>query len=134
MSTEPASAVSTHSLYHTVTPYLIVPGVSAVIAFAERAFGAEETQRHARPDGSIAHAEMRIGDTIVMLGEPTDEWAAMPASLNLFTDEVDATYARALEAGATSLRAPEDQPYGRSAGVRDASGNHWWMSTPFKES
>ncbi len=120
--------------YHTVTPYLVVPGVAALIAFAQRAFGAEEAQRHGRPDGSIAHAEIRIGDSIVMLGEPTEEFTAMPASLNLFTVEVDATYARALEAGATSLRAPEDQPYGRSAGVRDASGNHWWISSPFPAS
>ena len=115
--------------YHTVTSYLIVPGVAALIAFTGRAFGATEIQRHMRPDGSIAHAEISVGDSIIMMGEPTDEWTAMPSSLYLLVDDADATYARALGAGAASLRAPEDQPYGRSAGVRDASGNHWWITS-----
>ncbi len=104
--------------------------MSALIAFAKHAFGAEEVQRHERPDGSIGHAEFRIGDSVVMLGEPTDEFGAMPASLYLLADDVDAAYARAMEAGAASLRAPEEQPYGRSAGVRDASGNQWWITAP----
>jgi PhnB protein len=115
--------------YHTVTPYLIVPGVSALIRFAQEAFGADELARHARPDGTIAHAEIKVGDSVVMLAEPTEEWTAMPSALYLLVDDADATYARALAAGASSLRAPEDQPYGRSTGVRDASGNHWWITS-----
>lgn len=129
MSTAPAQPT-----YHTVTPYLIIPGAPAFIAFAQRAFGAEEIQRHLGPDGSIRHAEIQIGDSVVMLAEASDEHAAMPTSLYLLSDDVDATYARALEAGATSLRAPEEQPYGRSAGVRDASGNRWWITAPTQAS
>jgi uncharacterized glyoxalase superfamily protein PhnB len=122
------STASAQPTYHTVTPYLVVPGVPALIAFVTQAFGAAEVQRHERPDGSVAHAEIKIGDSVLMMGEPTDEFTAMPASLYLLVDDADASYARAVEAGATSLRAPEDQPYGRSAGVRDASGNHWWIT------
>jgi PhnB protein len=129
MSSEPEQRA-----YHTVTPYLVVPGVPALIAFAGRAFGAQEVQRHERPDGSIMHAEIKIGDSVVMLGEPSGEFTAMPASLYLLADDVDATYARALVAGATSLRAPEEQSYGRSAGVRDASGNQWWITSPSQAS
>lgn len=114
--------------YHTVTPYLIVPGVAALIEFARQAFDAAEVQRYARDDGSIMHAEIKIGDSVLMMGEPTAEFTAMPASLYLRVADADASYARALTAGATSLRAPEGQPYGRSAGVRDASGNHWWIT------
>jgi PhnB protein len=123
MSSEPVQTT-----YHTVTPYLIVPGVAALITFARQAFGAEEMEVHQRPDGSIAHAEMRIGDSVVMMGEPAGEFSAMPTSLYLLVDDVDETYARAVAAGASSLRAPEDQPYGRSAGVQDASGNQWWIT------
>jgi PhnB protein len=125
MSSEPEQAA-----YHTVTPYLVVPGVPALIEFAQRAFGAVEVQRHQRPDGSIMHAEIKIGDSVVMMGEPSGEFTPMPASLYLLADDADATYARALAAGATSLRAPEEQPYGRSAGVRDTGGNLWWITTP----
>jgi uncharacterized glyoxalase superfamily protein PhnB len=125
MSTAPAQPT-----YHTVTPYLIAPGAPALIAFARQAFGAVEIQRHEGPDGAIRHAEIQIGDSVVMLAEANDEYHAMPTSLYLAVDDVDGTYARALEAGATSLRAPEEQPYGRSAGACDASGNHWWITAP----
>lgn len=120
--------------YHTVMPYLVVPGVDALIQFTKAAFGAEEVQRHTGPDGTIMHAEVRIGDSIVMMAESSGEFHAMPASLYLTAEDVDATYVRAMEAGATSLREPQDQPYGRSSGVRDASGNHWWITAPTQAS
>jgi PhnB protein len=129
MSSEPEQTA-----YHTVTPYLVVPGVPALIDFARQAFGAVELQRHQRPDGTIMHAEIKIGDSVVMMGESNDEFTAMPASLYLLAEDVDATYARAMEAGATSLRAPEEQSYGRSAGVRDAGGNLWWITSPSQAS
>jgi PhnB protein len=76
------------------------------------------------------HAEVRIGDSVVMMGEPADESSLMPGMIHLYVDDVDTTYQRALQAGATSLREPEDQFYGdRSAGVRDAFGNVWWIAT-----
>jgi PhnB protein len=116
--------------YHTVTPYLVVPGVPALIDFARQAFGAVELQQHLRPDGTIMHAEIKIGNSVVMMGEPSGEFTPMPTSLYLLADDVHAAYARALQAGATSLRAPEEQSYGRSAGVRDAGGNLWWITAP----
>jgi PhnB protein len=119
--------------YHTVTPYLIVCGASDLLDFLAKAFDAQEVRRERHPDGSIAHAEVKIGDSVVMLGEPADEMKLMPASLYLAVDDADATYERATQAGATSLRAPEDQPYGRSAGVEDASGNVWWITSPLGE-
>ncbi len=116
--------------YHTITPYLIVRGASDLLDFLARAFGAQALRREQRPDGSIMHAEVKIGDSIVMLAEPADETQLMPASLYLAVDDADATYERAMQAGATSLRSPEDQSYGRSAGVEDASGNIWWITSP----
>ncbi len=73
---------------------------------------------------------MKIGDSIVMMAEPFGEWKSMPASLYLYTEDVDASYKRALEAGAASVSEPADQFYGdRSAGVKDPSGNYWGIAT-----
>jgi PhnB protein len=116
--------------YHSITPYLIVPGVRQLIDFLKRAFDAEPMGEFARPDGSVMHADVRIGGSVVMMGEAGAEWPAMPASLHLYVPDVDATYKRALETGATSLREPANQFYGdRSAGVKDPSGNMWWLAT-----
>lgn len=124
---------ATYTGYQTVVPYLIVSVVPALIAFLVEVFGAEEVQRHVSPDGQITHAEVRMGDSIVMLAEASEAFEAMPTTLQLMVADVDTTYARALRAGATSLREPEDQPYGaRSAGVRDASGNRWWITAPLQ--
>ena len=116
--------------YHTVTPYLTVEGVAKLIDFVKHAFGATEVERMARPDGTIGHAEVRIGDSIIMMGEATAQWKPMPGTIYLYVDDTDTTYKRALQAGATSLMAPADQFYGdRNAGVKDASGNVWWIAT-----
>ena len=116
--------------YHTVTPYLIGHGTAELIGFLKESFGAQEKERHMRPDGAIMHAEVRIGDSIVMMGEASDEFKAMPTSIHLYVEDVDAAYKRALQAGGTSLREPADQFYGdRSAGVVDACGNQWWLAT-----
>ena len=77
------------------------------------------------------HAELNIGDSLVMIGQANAEWKALPAALYLWVPEVDATYARALAAGATSQSAPEDKPYGhRNAGVIDSNGITWWIAAP----
>jgi PhnB protein len=116
--------------YHTVTPYLIGRGTAALIDFVKQAFGAEERQRILTPDGGIIHAEVRIGDSVVMMGDASDEFKAMPTSIHLYLEDVDAAYRRAVQAGGKSLREPTDQFYGdRSAGVADASGNQWWLAT-----
>jgi PhnB protein len=120
--------------YHTVTPYLVANGVPKLIEFLQQAFGAEEISRHTNPDGSITHAEVKIGDSRVMMGEASEQWKAMPSMLHLYVEDTDATYKRALEAGATSVREPADQFYGdRSAGVQDHSGNQWWLATHIED-
>ena len=86
--------------YHTVTPYLIVPGVARLIDFLKQGFGAKEIERMATPDGRIMHAEIKIGDSIIMMGEPTDEFKPIPASIYLYVDDTDAAYRRALQVGA----------------------------------
>ena len=116
--------------YHTVTPYLMVQGAGQLIDFLKLAFDAQETERITAPDGAIAHAEVRIGDSIVMMSDAGGERAPMPSGLYLYVNDTDAVYKSALRAGATSIMEPMDQFYGdRSAGVKDPSGNQWWIAT-----
>jgi uncharacterized glyoxalase superfamily protein PhnB len=116
--------------YHTLTPYLTVHGAARLIDFLKQAFDAKEHSRTARPDGTVAHADLQIGDSRLMVSEATETWKAMPGSIYLYVPDTDATYRRAIEAGATSLMEPADQFYGdRNAGVRDACGNSWWIAT-----
>jgi PhnB protein len=121
--------------YHTATPYLIVTGVAKVIEFLERTFDAKEVhQRMTRPDGAIMHAEVKIGDSHIMLGEPMGQFGSMPASIYLYVADTDACYQRALRAGAASLMEPANQFYGdRNAGVRDPAGNIWWIGTHIED-
>jgi len=116
--------------YHSVTPYLVVEGAGQLIDFLKQAFNVEEKERHARPDGAIMHAEVRLGDSVIMMGDASAEFESTRSSIHLYVDDVDATYKRAIQTGAASLREPEDQFYGdRSAGVKDAFGNQWWLAT-----
>ena len=116
--------------YHTVTPYLVVPDVEALIEFTKQAFDAKETERVPGPDGAVTHAEVRIGDSVVMMGRAQPPNPPIPAMLYLYVEDTDAVYRRALEVGATSVMEPADQFYGdRNAGVKDAAGNQWWIAT-----
>jgi PhnB protein len=116
--------------HHSVTPYLIVQGADKLIDFMKAAFGALEIVRMLQPDGTIGHTEMRIGDSMIMLGEAREQWKAMPTTLYLYLEDVDAAYGRALAAGATSVHAPSDQFYGdRTGAVQDMCGNFWWVAT-----
>ncbi len=116
--------------YHTVTPYLTVQRAAKLIEFLQQAFEAREIERMTQPDGTIRHAEVRIGDSVVMMSESGGEREPMPSAIYLYVNDTDAVYKRALQAGATSLMEPADQFYGdRSAGVKDLSGNYWWIAT-----
>jgi uncharacterized glyoxalase superfamily protein PhnB len=116
--------------FHTLTPYLVVEGIPKLIDFLKRAFGAQETFRLLRPDGVVMHAELKIGDSILMMGTPMGEGKAKPCSLYLHVEDVDAVYQRAIQAGGTSVREPSDQFYGdRTGGVTDPSGNYWGIAT-----
>ena len=116
--------------YHTVTPVLMVNNAAKLIDFLKQAFGARERERYADPDGKILHAEVTLGDSIVQLSDATGEWKPVQVPLLLYVTDTDATYRRALKAGATSLREPMDAFYGdRTAGVKDSFGNSWWIAT-----
>jgi PhnB protein len=120
--------------YRTVTPYLLVSDADVELTFLKTAFGATEVQCQRNQDNTVMHAEVAIGDSLVMMGQAGGQWTPRPAALYLWIDDVDATYARALAAGATSESAPEDKPYGhRNAGVIDQNGNTWWIAAPVAE-
>jgi PhnB protein len=117
--------------YHTVTPYILVQGADKLIEFIKKAFDAKETERYSMPDGSIGHAEVRIGDSVLMVSDAQgEEYKPMAAGIHLYVEDCDVTYKHALEAGATSVSEPQDQFYGdRSSGVNDQFGNKWWIAT-----
>ena len=116
--------------FHTVTPYLVVKDASSLLPFLEKAFGGEIVECHRRPDGAVMHGEVRIGDSIVMLGEAQPTFGAMPAMLYLYVPDADAFYDRAVAAGAVSIAKMTDQFYGdRVGGVKDTHGNQWWIAT-----
>ncbi len=114
--------------FHTVTPYLVCEGVDRVLDFLKAAFDAEETDRMVADSGRIMHAQVRLGNSMLMLGEAKEGYPPRPATLYLYVADVDTLYRRALAAGATSLMEPADQFYGdRNAGVVDGAGNQWWI-------
>jgi uncharacterized glyoxalase superfamily protein PhnB len=116
--------------YHTVTPYLTVADAEAQIGFLKRAFGAEEKYRHTDEQGHISHAEVKVGDSMVMIGQARDEWTPKPASFYLYVEDIDSVYKQAVAAGGKSLREPRNEAYGdRSGGVEDSQGNQWWVGT-----
>ena len=116
--------------YHSVTPYLVVEGAAKLIDFLRQAFDAQETFRMPKPDGTIMHAELKIGDSMVMMGDASETWKAIPSVLYLYVNDADAVYKRALQAGATSTMEPADQFYGdRHGSVKDPAGNVWWIAT-----
>jgi PhnB protein len=119
--------------YRTVTPYLVVPDADAELTFLKAAFDGTEVLCHRSADNTVMHAEVTIGDSLVMLGQAGGQWTPRPAALYLCVKDVDAMYARALAAGATSESEPEDKPYGhRNAGVVDKNGVTWWIGAPVK--
>lgn len=116
--------------YHTVTPYLLVADVPREIEFLRQAFGAEESYRSTMPDGTVNHAAVRIGDSMVMMGQANEQYPAMPTMLYLYVPDVDATYQQALQAGGVSVRELKDEVYGDRVGaVKDANDHQWWIAT-----
>ena len=119
----------------SVQPYLHLRGSEKMIPFLENAFGGVVTGHVPRsPEGHVLHATVRIGDNTLELDEANGEFQPMPCHLHLHVDDADAMYARALGAGAASIDAPSDKPYGRSGGVKDAFGNSWYMTSPLDKS
>jgi PhnB protein len=124
--------------YHTVTPYLALRDAAAAIDFYRRAFGAQLTMKLDMPDGKIAHAEIRIGDSTLMMSEENPDWGSRsplamggsPVFMMIYVPDVDAAFARALQAGAVEVKPVEDQFYGdRSGTLKDPFGYQWTLST-----
>ena len=116
--------------YRAVTPYLTVADAQKTIDFATQVLGAELIFKMNGPDGSIAHAELKIDDSVIMVGQAGGQWEPTPASLYVYVPDVDATYKKALQAGAKSEREPADQFYGdRVANIVDDNGTRWSFGT-----
>lgn len=116
--------------YRTVTPFLAPHGAAAFIEFVAAAFGAEERFRVPNDDGSVGHAEVTIGDSILMLFDAKDDWPAIPSLLNLWVDDCDAVHDAAVAAGATVVTPLSTNAWGdRGSRVRDPFGNLWWIQT-----
>jgi PhnB protein len=124
--------------YHTATPYLIVSGAAAAIEFYKKALGATEVLRFAQPDGKVGHAEIKIGDSILMLADEFPEMGARspqslggtPVSIMVYVEDVDAVVKTAIAAGAKLTRPVEDKFYGDRAGeVTDPFGHVWHVAT-----
>ncbi len=116
--------------YNSVSPYLVVNGADATIAFLVDVFSAVELRRIPKDAGKLIHAEVRIDDTVVMLADGGDGWSQMPAHVHLYVSDVDAIYGRAITAGATSVQEPikkEDED--KRGGVKDVGGTTWWIAT-----
>jgi uncharacterized glyoxalase superfamily protein PhnB len=124
--------------YRAVTPYLFVESAERLLRFVKDAFGATETLRVPRADGSIMHAEVRIGDSPIMIGDvtgPAAEFGPMPTSIYLYVTDCDAIYRQAIAAGGTSVKEMQDIPFNgeRYGGVRDPVGNIWWIATHVRD-
>lgn len=117
--------------YPEVSPYLVVVRAEKTIDFLKAVFGATSLRRYDTPEGEVMHAELRIGESVVMIGEAGGEWEPVPAFLHVYVPDVDDTYQRALKAGGQGVQEPKrqgDDP-DRRGGFRDPGGNTWWVAT-----
>lgn len=136
-----AKVKATPDGYHTATPYLIIQGAAAALDFYKKAFGATELMRMAQSDGRLGHAEMRIGDSCIMLADEVPEMeyrgpkslGGTPVSILLYFEDVDAVVARAVAAGAKLTRPVQDQFYGDRSGVLEDPFGHLWTIATHKE-
>jgi PhnB protein len=112
-----------------VSPYVVVESAESVVTFTKKVFGAEPLMAHNHPDGRVRHAEIKIGDTVIMLSEGGETTRPSPVMLHVYVEDVDAAYERAIDAGGASIMPPTDMYYGdRNCGV-DAFGISFWIAT-----
>lgn len=120
--------------YRTITPCLIVKDAAKLIDFMRDAFDAKEIARFDDPEGKVAHAELKIGDSMLMIGESNAEFPPMPSMIHLYVEDPDAVYQRAVKAGAETVKELVDQFYGdRSGSVKDSFGNQWWIAAHIED-
>lgn len=116
--------------FHTITPYFIVNDGVKFIDFVKKAFSAAENHRSTTPDGRIMHAQLKIGDSFIMMGQSTGEWRSMTCTMYMYVQDIDSVYNNALKAGGKTLREPTNEFYGdRVCGIEDPFGNQWWIAT-----
>jgi len=117
-----------------VSPYLVIEDVQMMLDFVKQAFGAQETSVLAMPDGTVMHAEVKIGDSVIMMGIAGPERELYKCMIHIYTADCDAVFKKAIAAGAISLQEVSDQFYGdRNGGVKDPFGNAWWISTHIED-
>ncbi len=116
--------------YNSVSPYLIVDGAAAAIDFLVRVFDAVELSRIPGEGGRVMHAEVRIDDSVVMLADAVENWPAVPAHVHVYVPDVDATFRRALENGATLVQEPvKKEDADKRGGFKEPGGTTWWVAT-----
>jgi PhnB protein len=116
--------------YPRVIPYLIVKDVSETINFLKEVFNAEEKEKMTLPDGSINHGEVKIGDSVIMIGKSNEQFPPLSAMIYIYVEDTDEAYNRALKLSAESVMEPSNQFYGdRNAGVKDSNGIQWWIAS-----
>ena len=122
--------------YHSVNPYIVVQGVERLMDFLSQVFDAvERGEREVRDDGSIAHAELQIGDSVVMLSDATPQYPARPCVNFTYVEDVEGVFRKAVAAGASPILEPSDQPWGdRVSGFHDPFENRWWVATRIRAS
>jgi uncharacterized glyoxalase superfamily protein PhnB len=116
--------------YSSVSPYLVVADAAATIRFVEQVFGATVRRAFTDDEGRMRHSEIQLDDTVVMIADSAPSWPPLPAHVHVYVPDVDATYARALAAGAESIQEPvkkEDED--KRGGVKDSGGTTWWIAT-----
>lgn len=116
--------------HQRLMPYFILKGAEKFINFTTAVFGAELIARHQQEGGEgIMHAEIRIGETVIMFAEATEQWPPQTGSIFIYVENADSTYATALREGAVAVMEPADKGYGRSGGVKDPTGVTWWITS-----
>jgi PhnB protein len=116
--------------YTSVSPYLIVDGANGTIDFLRRVFDAVELRRFPDETGKLMHAEVRLDDTVLMIADGVPGWPPVPSHVHVYVPDVDATYRRALDAGAVSVQAPvKKDDADKRGGVKDSGGTTWWIAS-----
>ncbi|MGH8103889.1 MAG: VOC family protein [bacterium] len=128
-------AVYKPEAYNSVSPYLVVKGAQRMIDFLGKVFGARELRRYDSPDGGILHAEVLVDDSVIMMGDASDDWPANQLLTHVYVPDVDAAYGRALTNGATPVQAPERKPGDpdRRGSFKNFAGNIWAVGTQIAE-
>ncbi len=112
-----------------VMPYLILQNADKFLEFVKTVFGAEENSMHRNEDGTIMHAQVKIGDSVLMFADSRQPWMPMPAGMFIYVANADESFRKALDAGGTVVMELSNQDYGRTCGVKDPCGNTWWITS-----